>query len=330
MLKFLCYSVRSAALINLCFITNLTIMNYLKGLLVFSIFLLSSTIYSQSSSIDCDDETDTSPPTVFCLSQIIIVLDQHEVEIWATDLNIGSFDNCTENEDLIFSFDSIEVVETMIVDCDHVINAPVVVDMYVIDESGNYESCSVAITANPVSTLDCYEVEGPIEGVVTKYNGDPIEGAEVILNGSGLELPRITFTDQFGRYSFPELPVSTYQLSVSKERHPLDGVTTLDLVLILRHILGLQPLSSPYLHFAADINGDFSIKVSDLTLLRKLILGVISDLPQRSEWRFYDAAHTFEDPNNPFSEPPVQIIEFQHLVQPVSYDFIGVEPGSIN
>jgi hypothetical protein len=44
--------------------------------------------------------------------------------------------------------------------------------------------------------------------------------------------------------------------------------------MIQRHILGLQALDSNYKLIAADANNDGKVTASDLTDLRKLILGV--------------------------------------------------------
>ena len=63
----------------------------------------------------------------------------------------------------------------------------------------------------------------------------------------------------------------------------------MDLVKIQRHILGLESLNSPYKLIAADINGDTEIKAHDLVELRKLILGVITNLPTNESWRFVDS-----------------------------------------
>lgn len=59
----------------------------------------------------------------------------------------------------------------------------------------------------------------------------------------------------------------------------LDGVSTLDLVRIQRHILGIQPFKNKYNLAAADCNDNGSVTASDLAELRKLLLGITSKLP---------------------------------------------------
>ena len=85
-----------------------------------------------------------------------------------------------------------------------------------------------------------------------------------------------------------------YQISAFNDVNPLNGVSTLDLVLIQRHILGLKDLDSPYKLVAADINNDKNVKASDLTELRKLILGIDSEFEHNKSWQFIDATQEFD------------------------------------
>ncbi|MEL6124069.1 MAG: T9SS type A sorting domain-containing protein, partial [Bacteroidota bacterium] len=66
------------------------------------------------------------------------------------------------------------------------------------------------------------------------------------------------------------------------------------------HVLGLQTLDSPYKVIAADINSDEQISAIDLLELRKLILGIYTDLPNNDSWRFVDADQSFDDETSPF------------------------------
>ena len=47
-----------------------------------------------------------------------------------------------------------------------------------------------------------------------------------------------------------------YIINPYSNDNPLNGVSTLDIVEIQRHILGMQSLDSPYKIIAADINND--------------------------------------------------------------------------
>jgi hypothetical protein len=95
-----------------------------------------------------------------------------------------------------------------------------------------------------------------------------------------------------GRYVVPlrEPGVGTPQYLEYKE-----GVTTLDLLLISRHILGLEPFDSPFKTLAADVNNSATVTAFDIVMSRKLILDQINSFPSGS-WR-YLSDHFLEDPN---------------------------------
>jgi thiol-disulfide isomerase/thioredoxin len=59
----------------------------------------------------------------------------------------------------------------------------------------------------------------------------------------------------------------------------LSGVNVLDLVLIQQHILGLNPFENHLQILAADANGDGQLGALDIISLRKLILGIIDEIP---------------------------------------------------
>lgn len=53
-----------------------------------------------------------------------------------------------------------------------------------------------------------------------------------------------------------------------------NGLTTLDIIAVQRHILGLEILPKPYGWIAADVNGSGTITTLDIVLMRQVILGM--------------------------------------------------------
>jgi hypothetical protein len=86
------------------------------------------------------------------------------------------------------------------------------------------------------------------------------------------------------------------------ELDPLNGVNTWDLILISRHILGLEPLNTPYKLISADVNKSGTVTTFDIVEARKLILGTYTKLPSNSSWRFVDKSQVFTNPANPFAD----------------------------
>jgi hypothetical protein len=140
-------------------------------------------------------------------------------------------------------------------------------------------------------------------------------------------------TGNDGSYMFSNaLPMAAnYSVTPLKDDNHLNGVTTFDLVLISKHILGLDPLTTPYRMIAADANKSNSITTFDIVELRKLILGIYTELPNNTSWRFVDKSFNFADPNNPFS---VQFPEFKSVAavtaSQMNDDFVSVKVGDVN
>ena len=109
----------------------------------------------------------------------------------------------------------------------------------------------------------------------------------------------------------------------------MNGVSTLDLVLIQKHVLGLQRLEDPYLVIASDINNDGRVTASDLVDLRQLILGVTAELPSNDSWRFVDAAHQFTSPEAAFPFPEVVTIDNLSGNMP-NQNFVGIKIGDVS
>lgn len=68
------------------------------------------------------------------------------------------------------------------------------------------------------------------------------------------------------------------------------GLTTLDLVLTQRHILGLDTFTHPLQYLAADVNNDKKVTASDLVQMRKIILGIDSHFKKNTSWLYLDEA----------------------------------------
>lgn len=52
--------------------------------------------------------------------------------------------------------------------------------------------------------------------------------------------------------------------------------------MIQKHILGIQTLTSPYKIIAADVNNSQAITAKDISDIRKVILGVTNEFPNKS------------------------------------------------
>jgi hypothetical protein len=101
-------------------------------------------------------------------------------------------------------------------------------------------------------------------------------------------------------------------------------------VLISKHLLSQEALNSPYKMIAADANKSNSISTFDIVELRRLILGIYTELPANTSWRFVDKAFVFPNPLNPFQTafPETVLQTTQQSNPPV--EFVGIKVGDVN
>lgn len=99
----------------------------------------------------------------------------------------------------------------------------------------------------------------------------------------------LTMTDSNGRFEFDQITDFTnLTLNFSKDDDTLqEGLSSVDLVQILNHIIGILPFSNQIQIASADLNNDATVSSVDLIILRNVILGFATELPNNTPlWRF--------------------------------------------
>jgi hypothetical protein len=196
-------------------------------------------------------------------------------------------------------------------------------------------------TANPFPVCNtCYEGMYMIGGHIQTENGNGVEildedPDEAIYITSTNCLPETTFStcpDEEYNHNFICTEDAFFTIKPYKDVDPLNGVTTFDLVLITRHILGSQLLDSPYKIIAADANYSNSVTTFDLVEIRKLILFINPTFIQNTSWRFIDASYVFPNPANPWQGTFPEKINVDLSTQnaAINQDFIAVKIGDVN
>lgn len=170
-----------------------------------------------------------------------------------------------------------------------------------------------------------------IAGLIQTEEVEPVTGVQVSLSGN---MSGTTNTPANGTYSFNNLTTGTqgdYTVAPELDAVPLNGVSTFDLVLISRHILGVQPLGSPYKMIAADVNNDKKITTIDLIHLRKLILAIDTEFASNTSWRFVRADYNFPVPTNPWFEVFPEVFNVNDLAAEIlNADFVAMKIGDVN
>ncbi|MCB9331294.1 MAG: T9SS type A sorting domain-containing protein [Lewinellaceae bacterium] len=143
--------------------------------------------------------------------------------------------------------------------------------------------------------------------------------------------PDTMLTNSAGEFQFCTCEVcNDYIVTPYKNNDPLNGVSTFDLVLINKHILGLEFLNSPYKMIAADATKNNALQTSDIITLRRLILGLDTEFPNNTSWRFIQEDFNFPYPSNPFWAGPSTYFPETDSVPPSTINFIGIKVGDVN
>ena len=288
--------------------------------------------------------TDKKAPTPYCISISSALMQNGMVELWACDFDLGSFDNCTEQGDLRFTFtdtrpqqdpafDSNSNCSARTFTCDDITDGigKVAVDVYVWDEKDLYDFCTVELTLvdNQGACGDDMD-QGRIAGTIIDPNGGTMPNVEVSLGSSIPELTRVVKSDADGAFAFQNIATNVdYDISGKYDVDYRKGVNTLDIVLIQRHILGLQSFEDVYQTIASDVNNDEKVSPSDLLALRKLILGVNLELTNQDSYRLLDANATYQDIYTPW--PLTEQIELSNMAgEMLDQDLVIVKVGDVN
>ncbi|MCZ2100692.1 MAG: T9SS type A sorting domain-containing protein [Chitinophagales bacterium] len=306
---------------------------------------------------------DRKKPTPYCLHISSALMLNGEVELWAEDFNLGSFDNCTSKSNLRYTFDEAYPVASKInqihyfkgngqnateaeynlgiaqkwlpssnssgriFNCD---DLPYVdVKMTVWDESGNYDYCVVRLNLADNQGACGSTITTSVSGQLLDPAGNPVTDAEIALDNGRPEMLK-TVSSKMNGYSFQDAVMYyDYNITGKKNDDYLNGVSTLDLVLIQRHILGLAKITNPYYIIAADINSDGRVTASDMSELRKLILGIYNNFPNNDSWRFVNSNAPFTDATNPF--PFKEQVVINNLSNEMkNQNFVAVKIGDVN
>ena len=291
---------------------------------------------------------DCKAPTVVCLNGLSVnIMPTGMIQLWATDFLQYAEDNSTPTNLLHYAIRKSGTGAGFPVDgsgnpitnvtfmCDEI--GAQLVELWAIDVAGNADYCeTVVIVQDNIGS--CGNAPAPVVSGTLKT--EMLEGVSdvevqlqaVVPNG----MPQVAtsdMSDNVGSFWFiNSLPLgSNYVVTPKKTDNPLNGLTTYDLVLISKHILGIQPLGSPYKMIAADANKSNSITTFDIVEFRKLILGVYQTLPSCDSWRFVDRDFVFPNPANPFEQlfPESKSVTDMQTSN-FNTDFTAVKMGDVN
>ncbi len=293
-------------------------------------------LVSTDSVVVAASGVDNTPPRFECKKVQVDMPPSGMITIPATDFICLPMDNCTDSIDLAQVYVGAWTEEGneplgdtssfMTFDCTFLENTVIYVG--VVDQAGNFTRCISLLTIFDPNMVCGPSNEGIVSGTVETEEGLAVENVEVNLSGSPFDTE---MTDEAGEYAFPVMPTGgSYAVNPYKDDDHINGVSTLDLLLIQKHVLGIKPLDSPYKLIAADVNASGSVTGIDLLELRKLLLGVYLEFPNNTSWRMVDAGYEFPVLDDPFAEQFPEEYDIDPFSNSMNVEFVGVKIGDVD
>lgn len=290
--------------------------------------------------------SDIEAPMITCLNGLSVnIMPTGLIQLWASDFLLSLSDNETPTNEIKiavrkagtgFGFPQDMAgnpIQTVLFDCDELGTQGI--ELWARDLAGNTAHCSTYLIV--VDNFGNCPPNPPfnwlIEVCAKTEQSDGIEELDFSISGVNPSGPFYAneVVGPFMNCNYFDVPLGSNVTVVPvKDDNPLNGVTTFDLVLISRHYRGIELLNSPYKIIAADANRDGLVNMEDSIEFRKLILGVYTELPNNTSWRFVDKSYTFPDPNNPFAAVFPESLSVQNIQSFVSADFVGIKVGDVN
>ncbi|MEQ9439642.1 MAG: YCF48-related protein [Cyclobacteriaceae bacterium] len=169
-----------------------------------------------------------------------------------------------------------------------------------------------------------------ISGDILTETNQPVEDAKVALKGYFSDSDTTDVRGMFELYGVHPYQPHSYTITAAKESETniTNGLTSLDLALIQRHILNIESLPTPYKLIAADVDFSNSITLADVEGIQDVILGNASQLPMGKHWTFIPKKYVFDDPLNPY--PYDTAIVYNSVPTSTGHDFVGIKLGDVN
>jgi len=257
-------------------------------------------------------------------------IDGGMIDIWAKDFDAGSSHPC--GYDVILSFSPDTANTSIFFFCDDVGEQEVRIYSTSVTPTGELLQ---AFCVTYVDVQDNMNACGSgdnltkpvVEGHISTVHSDMLDDVRVSLEGQ----ETIFEMTAEGAYAFPEMPSGgDYVVNPIKNDDVSNGVSTLDLVMIQRHVIGLEALEGAHNLIAADINKDDMISAIDIVDLRKVILGVNDTFTGNDSWRFIDANFAFSDEANPWATAIPEEYNINNLTEDMIVDFTAIKVGDVN
>jgi hypothetical protein len=136
----------------------------------------------------------------------------------------------------------------------------------------------------------------------------------------------LTLSKSYSRLILPR--AKSLLIQPIKKGIAADFLSTADLVLMSKHILGAQPLTEPWQLFAGDVNLSGTVSTADIVECRKIILGLKSSFEKQTPWAFRITNLNTPTNMNILGNGGIRLN--QPFLQDSQVDFQGIKIGDVN
>ncbi len=277
---------------------------------------------------------DTSSQVFACRNVERIIQPTGIVSVNAREL-VGYFgNNCasTFNARVVMSRQGLDTVSSKVYTCDNLTlvgqellkRDTLTIQVY----SGNtlLHSCSAVLTIKAGGNCQNFFA---LKNNVRTITEEVVPNFSISLMTGGKELVK-KMTDDKGQTTINAPQGVDMMIVPFKNDDHLNGVNTLDLVQMQRHILGISKFRSPYHMIAADVNNDKKISISDIVEMRSLILGVKENFSNHTSWVAIDGDYSFASVDGALEEDYPQHLELDQINKDMDLSFVGVKIGDVD
>lgn len=162
------------------------------------------------------------------------------------------------------------------------------VRVYTFGANGEFDFCSVIANIEAFNENVCPDGGlGSLAGFITSPFNDLLSDIEIHITNNG-DMSEMQYTDENGSFLFPGLTEGNeYMIRPAMgEMVNLQRVKTSDINKIMNHIMGVDPITNPYILVAADVDADGYVTVGDMVGIRRVILGLDESFPNGPTYRF--------------------------------------------
>ncbi len=274
---------------------------------------------------------DVTSPFYQCQgSPVFIDIVAGEDVVFAPDFLVAAKDDCSRTMPATFEGPSPDSIVLNCATLNGMSTKDTLVRIFLSDIYGNQSPfpCGVILRLN---NIDCPTIQmATVAGQLADASGNGVN--DVVVEVAGPVISQRVESSLDGNYFMPNLEMyQDYEVIPYRNNDLLEGISTMDLIMLGEHLLEISTLNSPYQLIAADINNDGEVTISDMIALRRAILIIDEEFQNNTSWRFVDGEFDFPNPANPFASsfPESRFIHDLSSNQLVN-DFMAIKVGDLN